>query len=322
VTFRIGVDLGGTQLRGAAFDKGAGATPRWSHKELVGDDRAPAAIVERVASVIERLASDASGPIPVGVGLAAMLADDRGAVALSPHLGWRGVPFGELLGRRLGTRFAVAVYNDVNAVTWGELEAGAARGCKDVLGVYVGTGIGGGVIVDGRLVAGATRCAGEIGHVKVRWDDAAERCACGARGCVEAYVGGSYLDRRIARELAHHKKSLALELAGRPADATVAHVDRAAALADEWALGLWSEVATLLAVALGNALALLNPERLVLGGGVLARAPTLCELVETTLMVVAPVPHVSELSIVMAELGDAAGLVGAAGLAAAAHPQP
>jgi glucokinase len=313
---RIGIDLGGTNLRGATFTTDS-PEPRWTHKERVGEARDPTSIVERLAQVIERLASDASGPIPVGVGIAAMLRDHQGTVALSPHLKWRDVAFGPLLARRLGARFRIGVYNDVNAVTWGEVVAGAARGCRDVLAVYVGTGIGGGVVADGRLVEGASNCAGEIGHVKVRWDDRAEPCECGARGCVEAYVGGSYLDRRIRRELGANKKrkSRALEIAGRLEAVTVAHVDQAAAEGDDWAIELWSELAPLLAVALGNALVILNSERLVLGGGVLERAPTLCELVQTTLMMVPPLPHLDGLEVAMAELGDMAGLVGAAALA-------
>lgn len=318
MSFRIGIDLGGTNLRAAAF-AGTDATPQLTHKELVGEPREPDAIVDRVATVVERLATGEPGPIPVGVGIAAMLRDRRGTVAISPHLRWRDVAFGELLARRLGARYEVGVYNDVNAVTWGEVEAGAARGCRDVLGVYVGTGIGGGVVAGGRLVEGTTNCAGEIGHVKVRWDDAAEPCACGSRGCVEAYVGGTYLERRIAKELAEKKKlrtGRVVELAGgKPEDVTATHVDQAAAEGDDWALGLWTELSTLLAVALGNALALLNPERLVLGGGVLTRTPTLAELAQTTLMVVAPMPHLERLEVAMAELGDHAGLVGAAALA-------
>jgi glucokinase len=320
VTLRIGIDLGGTNLRGAAFDTGDVSAPaQWAQRESVGSERDPAAIVERVAQMVERLAADGSSSIAVGVGIAAMLRDRRGTVAVSPHLHWRDVPFGELLAQRLGTRFRLGVYNDVNAITWGEHVAGSARGCRDVLAVYVGTGIGGGIIADGKLLEGSSNCAGEIGHVKVRWDDSAVPCACGGRGCVEAYCGGSYLDKRIGRELAAHKpkkQSRALVLAGSLDQVTPSHVDQAAAEGDDWALALWTEVATLLAVALGNALALLDSERLVLGGGLLSRTPMLFSLVETALMVVAPQPVLENLSIVEAELGDSAGLVGAAALAA------
>jgi len=138
VTIQIGLDLGGSNLRAAAF--GDDATPLVSHREAVGEDRAPAAVVERVARTIERLAGSAEGPIAVGVGVAALLRDRRGTVANSPHLRWRDVPFGELLRRRLDARYRLGIYNDMNAITWGEAVAGAARGCRDVLAVYVGIG--------------------------------------------------------------------------------------------------------------------------------------------------------------------------------------
>ncbi len=323
MTLRIGIDLGGTNLRGAAFDAAEIAAPAsWAQRETVGVERDPETIVERVATMVERLSSDGSSSIAVGVGVAAMLKDRRGGVAVSPHLGWREIAFGELLQARLGARFRLGVYNDVNAITWGEYVAGAARGCRDVLAVYVGTGIGGGVIANGQLIEGSTNCAGEIGHVKVRWDDDAAPCACGSRGCLEAYVGGSYVVRRIAKELASQTKkklskpSRAIAIAGTLDAVTPSHVDQAAAEGDDWALALWTELGTLLAVALGNALAVLDSERLILGGGLLSRTPTLHALVETALMVVAPQPVLAKLDIVSAELGDSAGIVGAAALAA------
>jgi len=311
----IGIDLGGTNLRAALFHDDT-AKPVAVHKEAVGEARDPASIVERVASIAERLVQSVSDPVTVGVGLAAMLKDRRGQVANSPHLRWRNVPFGELLAKRLGSRYRVGVYNDVNAIVWGEAVAGAARGCRDVLGVYIGTGIGGGVISGGVLVEGATNCAGEIGHVKVRWDDAAAPCACGGKGCVEAYCGGSYVAKRIAAEvLTKGKKSLAITLAGAPEAVTPGHVDRAAEEGDEWALGLWTELAPLLGVALGNAISILNPERLVLGGGLLGRTPVLYGLVGIALTIAVPAASLDPLTIVPAELGDDAGLVGAANLA-------
>ena len=315
MTISIGIDLGGSNLRAAAFG-GDSATPLAVHREAVGDDRAPEAIVERMARTIERLAGGSADPVTVGVGVAALLRDRRGTVANSPHLRWRDVPFGELLGRRLGARYRLGVYNDVNAITWGEAVAGAARGYRDVLAVYVGTGIGGGLIAGGQLIEGASHCAGEIGHTKVRWDDDAAPCMCGGRGCVEAYVGGRYLIARIRRELANkRRKTTVIERAGGSIDAvTPGHVDDAALDGDAWALALWTELAALLAVALGNALAILNSQRLILGGGVLERTPALRTMAEIDLMLVAPA-SLEPLTVAVAELGDEAGLVGAARLA-------
>lgn len=312
----IGIDLGGSNLRVAAF--GDDHLPLEVHREPVGDERSPEEIVERLARAAEQFVTPAmAGVIPIGVGIAAMLSDRVGTVANSPHLRWRDVPFGMLLARRLGPRFAIGVYNDVNAITWGEAVAGAARGCRDVLAVYVGTGIGGGIIANGQLLEGATSCAGEIGHVKVRWDEAAAPCACGGRGCVEAYVGGSYVVRRIVSELSKKgARSAALVLAGSADQVTPSHVDQAAADGDDWALGLWTELAPMLGVALANALCITNSERLILGGGMLSRTPTLYALAEAALLVAMPSGIRGPLEVVPAELGDDAGLVGAARLAA------
>jgi glucokinase len=310
---RIGIDLGGTNLRVATVDEGA--TLLDVRKEEVGEPRDPATIVERCATLVEELSANARG-VSVGIGIAAMLRDRQGTIANSPHLRWRDVPFGTLLAKRLGSRFALGVYNDVNAIVYGEAVAGAARGCRDVLGVFVGTGIGGGLIVNGALVEGTSNCAGEIGHAKVRWDEQAAPCACGSRGCIEAYVGGSYVQKRIRAELAAGAQSSAIALAGGVENVNPGHIDQAAAEGDEYALALWTELAPLLAVTLGNAITVLNPERLVLGGGMLGRSPTLYQLVETTLMVAGNAPTLEPLSIELAQLGDDAGLVGSAHLAA------
>ncbi len=312
---RIGIDLGGSNLRIASLKSDSPALVE-QHKEAVGEPRDPETLVGKIAALVERFAASTTEPTPVGIGIAAMLRDRRGTVANSPHLRWRDVPFGQLLAKRLGPRYTLGIYNDVNAIVYGEHAFGAAKGFRDVLGVYVGTGIGGGLIVNGALVEGATNCAAEIGHVKVRWDDDAAPCACGQRGCVEAYVGGSYVAKRIAAELAGGAASSAIELAGGVDRVTPSHVDEAAGQGDPWALGLWEKLAPLLAVALGNAIAVLNPERLVLGGGLLGRTPTLYELVVTMLPLVAPVASMEPLSIAEAVLGDDAGIVGAAALAA------
>jgi glucokinase len=326
----IGVDLGGTNLRAAIY-RGLGdaadaagrgesvppPVPLAQHKVKVGEPRDPDTVVAKIADAVGLLLAEAKAPadtaIPVGVGIAAMLRDRRGGVANSPHLRWRDVAFGDQLSARLGLRHPVGVYNDVNAIAYGEYGLGAGAGAPNVLAVYVGTGIGGGLVVDGRLVEGASQCAGEIGHVKVRWDDQAAPCACGGRGCVEAYVGGSYVQRRIRGELAGGAPSSALVIAGgKIDDVTPGHVDEAAAAGDPWALELWAELAPLLGVTLANAVSLLNPDRLVLGGGMLGRTPVLREQVVASLLVAAPGALLEPLQIVDAALGDDAGLVGAA----------
>lgn len=329
----VGVDLGGSNLRVAAYrELGAAAAacgqrgealaqePAAVVRRPVGEDRRMEAIIARIADAIGEVLGAVGVSrvtvVPVGVGIAAMLSDRKGTVANSPHLGWRNAAFGPALAKKLGPARPIGVYNDVNAVAYGEFGVGAGAGARDMLCVYIGTGIGGGLVMNGELVEGATNCAGEIGHVKVAWGDDAARCNCGGRGCVEAYVGGSYVQARIRRELANGARSLAVDLAGGDASAVnPGHVDAAAAEGDPWALALWTELAPLFAVALGNAITLLNPDRVVLGGGMFGRTPTLRDQSLLALSLVSPPALLDPADIVMAALGDDAGLVGSALLA-------
>lgn len=331
----IGVDLGGTNMRVAVFGGlvSAGASPSAStiatmlaplaaHREPVGEPRDPETVARRLSEIIDELATSAgvgTERVPVGIGIAAMLRGYSGMVANAPNLRWRDVPFGSILGGYLGPSRPVTLYNDVNAITYGEYAFGAGIGASDVLAVFVGTGIGGGIVAGGRLVEGATNCAGEIGHVKVAYGEDAPLCACGTRGCIEAFVGGHHLQRRIRRDLAHGFDSLAVELAGGdPAVVHPGHVDEAAARGDRYALDLYAELAPLLAICLGNAVSLLNPGRLILGGGVLLGAPVFREHVVTAMQLAVTPALLEPVTIVDTVLGDDAGIIGSALLAARA----
>jgi glucokinase len=327
----IGIDIGGTNIRMALFrglraaaavaaggehdeELSEATRPVVERREPVGRDRDPGSVVARLADLVGSLLAEAGCadiPVPVGVGFAGMLRGDRGFVVTSPNVGWREVPFGDLLRDKLGSRHHVAVENDANAIAWGEFHMGAGRGAKDVLAVYVGTGIGGGAVVNRTLVTGSG-AAVEIGHVKVVWDDGARRCACGLKGCIEAYAGGELLSRRARAELTGGARSAAVELAGSIEAVNPGHLDAAAAEGDEYALGLWAEVGPLLGVVLANAVTLFNPQRLILGGGVLSRTPVLREHAIAALQVAVNPPAAETLSIVNALLGDDAGVVGSA----------
>jgi glucokinase len=305
----VGVDLGGTNLRMAVFERGERIA---EHKERVGTERDPESLADRIAGYV-RDASPAGAP--VGIGIAAMLRDHDGVVNLAPNLEWSDVPFGALVRERLPGR-TIGVYNDVNAITYGEWACGAGRGVDNLIAVYVGTGIGGGIIAHGQLVTGAHNACAEIGHTKVVVGPTARPCNCGLRGCVEAYAGGTYLLHRVRSELGAGQSSLAAELAGDSAAVTPAHVDEAARRGDPYAVHLWEEVAPLLGAALANFCTLLNPEVLVLGGGVIEHAPELHRrTIESCWALINP-PAGEGLRIVGAALGDDAGIIGASLLVA------
>jgi glucokinase len=311
---RIGIDLGGSTLRIGLFD-GAVAI---SSSRIALALPTPSFVVEHIATTCHQMRQQAhiaeSTLLPLGLGIAAMLQGGTGIVSNAPNLRWIDVDVKSMLEQGLGASYHIIIENDVNAIAWGEFRYGAGIGVRDTLTVCFGTGIGAGVISNGRLVQGAV-CAGELGHTKIAWDAAAIPCACGSRGCIEAYAGGAALQSRIRRELAQGVSIATVAHAGGIELATPAHVDQAAQAGDEWALSLWTEMATIIAVTLGNALAVLGSEVLVIGGGMMSRTPLLLEQTIIAVELVAPPVILQRLRIVPASLGDAAGPLGAADLA-------
>lgn len=307
----IGVDAGGTNVRLCAIGAGPSRVGAVSRAEwrAAGEDRVAtlaAAIVNGCVEVTG--ATPAALDVPIGVGIAAQLSSDGRTVRNAPNIGWRDVPLASALESALGVGPGrVHLENDVNAILQGELGFGAARGAKHALAVYWGTGIGGAIVVDGRLRMGAGGNAGEIGHVKLVGDTAA--CGCGERGCVEARWGGAALLRRLAADVA---SGAAAHLV--PADGSALHpglVDAAAASGDAYSVALWGDAAEAVGTAMANAVTLLNPSHLVLGGGVWSRCPTLAsavrQVVERQTLAVAR----GDLQMVDGMLGDEAGMLGA-----------
>lgn len=305
----LSFDIGGTHLRGAIVD---------AEGKVVVDGRLSSSglsveqLVERAATLARDLEQRAGVRVErVGAGVAAMLPEPGEVIENAPNLGWRDAPLWRLLTDALEGRL-VRLYNDVDASAYGETAHGAARGCSDVICVFVGTGVGSGIISGGRLLRGHRGVAAEFGHIKVA-PEGGRRCGCGATGCLEAYTGGAALLARIAAAVADGSAAAVAARAGGQI-ATVAHVDEAAAAGDAFAVALWDEVATHLAVALANLVTVLNPARLVLGGGVLARAPGLLARVKDGVYRYSNAVALTGFEIVDVGLGDDGGLIGAAAL--------
>jgi glucokinase len=186
-----GVDIGATKFAAGLCDSIGRrlATARGP----TGRGSAPAEVAERVAQAVEECERRCGRrAASVGVGIAAQVSPDGRMAVFSPNLRWNRVPLAAMLRRRLGR--PVLLLNDVRAATIGEWMHGAGRACDDLVCLFIGTGVGGGVVSGGRLLVGANNTAGELGHVKV--ETPGRRCTCGAHGCLEAYVGGWALARR------------------------------------------------------------------------------------------------------------------------------
>jgi glucokinase len=289
----VGVDLGGTHIRAVAFDDEL--APIGRAEAPTGAEESVDAVVERVAGcVTEALGGEAAAG--VGVGSAGLIDPWRGMVVLASNLGWRDVPLRDLLAAALGG-VTVRVDMDTNAAALAEARLGAGRGLRHLLYVTVGTGVGGGEVLHGRIYHGATGGTGQIGHVVV--DPGGPPCGCGGRGCVEVYASGAGILAR-ARE------------ANVPGEPTTAAVFAAAAGGDPAAAAVIDAGADALGVALATYVNLNNPEAIVLGGGVADASPSYRARVELAMRERA-IPALAEVvSVVPGALGDDAGTIGGA----------
>jgi glucokinase len=312
----VGVDVGGTKLLAVTVVDG----------EVVDELRTPTpgggdAIIEGVADSVARLSARAGrGPdhniVAVGLGVAGLV-DRDGVLHIGPNLpGVVDYPFGAALTERLG--LPVVVDNDATCATWAEHELGAARGAVNAVLVTLGTGIGGGLVVDGALVRGARGFAGEPGHMVV--DPAGPVCPCGRRGCWERFASGSGLGR-LAREAAEAGLvARVVELAGGDPEAVRGeHVTAAGREGDAGALAVLDRFGWWVALGIANLVDLVDPEVVVVGGGLVEAGELLLRPVRASFtdLVLAPERR-PPVRVVAAELGERAGAVGAALLATAA----
>ena len=305
----LGIDLGGTYARAAVVDDLG--TILGQAKVTLGE-RTPEAVVSAIADAAQQAQRQAPGATVThcGVGAAGQLQGSSGFILVAPNLGWRNVPFGDLLGKKLGQ--PVHVVNDLSAAAWGEHCAGASLGIPDVFTVFVGTGVGSAIIVNGALVHGARGVAGELGHVKVVVDG--RQCGCGEKGCLEAYTGGHHLIAMMKDALARGGAPRLRELVG-SGEPSPAHLEQASDAGDADAKVIYERALDYLSLAVANQITVLNPGRLILGGGVLFHTPRLRARLEKSLFTLASVSSREGLTVASAMLGDDSGLVGAALLA-------
>ncbi len=305
----VGIDLGGTKIFGALVDGAASDEPTVvRHDKAATPTTSAEAIIDAVVDMVRSLHPE---PAAVGIGTPGVVESASGVVARAPNLeGFdRPVPLGSLLTERLG--IPVTVANDVNAAAFGEVMVGAARGHRDVLAVWMGTGLGAGLILDGRLRIGPSGLAGELGHVVVVPNG--RECACGGLGHVEAYIGRRAMEDR-ARELHAQGRSTSLvELAGddrmKSKVFATAYED-----GDEVAVELIERGLALLGIAVANAVVTVDVAAVVVGGGLGERLDKVAvDRLAHSLRALrfSGTPPV----VLSAALGDPAGAIGAAVLA-------
>jgi glucokinase len=309
--FTLGVDLGGTKVETALVDEQGHVLS--SHREPTHPDRGAERIIDDIVNCIASCLDKGAGQAAaLGIGVAGQI-DRSGVVRASPNLRWENVPLKALLEKKV--RMPVVVINDVRAALWGEWRHGAGSGTDDLVVVFVGTGIGGGVVSGGRVLEGCGNAAGELGHTVIVRDG--RKCHCPNRGCLEAYAGGWAIAERaqtaVGSDWAAGRRLTAL--AGRVEDITAGTVAQAFAEGDDLARQLVVETADLLGQGLVSVVNAFNPCRLILGGGVIEGIPGMLPVIERVVRERALSAAADGLQIIRAALGTEAGIVGAAALA-------
>ncbi len=313
--FCIGIDLGGTAVKYALVDEQS--APRADHQVATPAGDGADAVVEAMAAGAEQLLHNAgvdkADVAGVGIGSPGPLDIDAGIIIDTPNIdGFKDFPLRDRLADRLA--LPAVLENDANAAALGECLAGAARGARSLVLLTLGTGVGSGVIIDGRLVHGAHGMGGEIGHMIV--DPGGRLCGCGQRGCVERYASATFLAQHARKlvEAGDRPSSLADVLAAK-GDLDAKDVHQAALAGDAVAADVWDEALRMLAVACVNIARALDPELILFGGGMANAGAGLLEPLTEHYLALHWTLHDACTRLALAALGNDAGSIGAAGAA-------
>lgn len=302
---RLGIDLGGTSAK-VALVSASYKILRQGSVPTTGFPNA-GALAKELAAVCRELVPE--GKIrQVGVGVAGDIDFQNGIVRVSPNLGWKKIPLKALLQKEL--RCPVVVDNDANVAAWGLYKSQVSKKVSDLVVLTLGTGVGGGIVIDRRLHRGATGSAGEIGHLNIAEDG--PLCNCGNRGCLETYVGGPHIVRRVRAALeSGQSSSLQKIFEEDPDQITPRVVAEAANNGDSYALSVWSQVGHALGIALGDLIYLLNPQMIMFTGGVAQAKNLILDPMKETLQRRAFQTPIQAVKIKIAANAAHAGVIGA-----------
>ncbi len=312
----VGVDLGGTSINVGVVSYD-GSRVLAMRSSPTGADKGPKHVVDRILVMIREAMSDAAkeadipeeGFLGIGVGSPGPLDRATGTVIETPNLGWRNFPLRDLVANAIG--LPAELDNDANAATLGEWWVGAARGVDNVVGVTLGTGIGGGIVLDGQVFHGVSDVAGEIGHMSI--DSTGRLCKCGNYGCLEAYASGPAIAARAVEGLLTGEESLLPSMVdGDISRITAETVYEGIVAGDTYAKEVMRDTAKFLGSGIANLINLLNPEIVVISGGVTRAGDQLLEPLRHEVRRRAFRRAFESCQIVTSELGNQAGVIGAA----------
>ena len=310
-TLAIGVDLGATTIKTGLVNNSGEILYQTKLPSRALDG--PGAVVEQIAASIRDALNHTNGKETVGIGIGAPgVVGSDGVVKSPPNFNaWDVFPLAREVQNIFNT--TVRIENDANAAALAEARFGAGKEHKDFLFVIWGTGVGGGIILDGELYRGTTGGAGEIGHMCIDYNG--PQCNCGSRGCVEAFVGQRYLSQRTAERLKRHPDSRILQLVGGNIENIEPYyIAQAAHEGDTLAKEILVEAGTLLGVALGGVMNIFDLRVSIIGGGVSGAGEFVFEAIRNSVQAHVLKHMRPEIRVLPAKLGNSAGILGAAGL--------
>jgi glucokinase len=305
----IGIDLGGTKIGFAVVDSSGQIV---YHKHIsTNATQGPPAIINLLIQEIADLRSSQHFQIKaLGIGVAGQVEAASGIVKFAPNLNWHHVPLKSQISSKVDV--PVAVLGDVRSATYGEWKYGSGKGCDDLVCLFIGTGIGGGIVSQGQLVNGYSNTAGEIGHMVV--DQNGPKCTCGSWGCVEAFAGGWAIASQAQKYVKEDTKAGAylLKVCQTAENITAKDVALGAEEGDLLCQKVIKQATDAVAVSCVNIVNVLNPKKLIIGGGVIKGIPSLLDEIKKGVQKRALAAAQESLEIIPAHLGEEAGVIGAA----------
>ena len=260
----IGIDIGGTFVKFTVINQNKNilkATAIATNKKL-----SKRSFVKELAAVVKTWQEDFEGEnFVIGIGIAGDTDNTKGVLHFAPNIPWHNFEIADMLKKETG--FPCYACNDASIAAWGIYDYEFKRRYKNIMVITLGTGVGGGLIIDGKLYQGASGSAGEFGHIKVDYSKTALRCACGDKGCLEAYIGTNGLKKQMKEAAKSAPKGVLAKLLKENKFA-IKLLSDAASAGDKNALQIWHNLGYYLAVALSDVVLLFNPEAIVLTGGV------------------------------------------------------
>lgn len=303
----IGIDLGGTYIKYGLVDE-TGKILKKGMLPTKGEEKSREIVINQMALAIKDVWSEEIEGIGIGT---PGIVDNNGAVFESPNLpDWHNFNLREIFEKMFNKR--VVVENDANSIAWGEFLFGAGKGTRTIVCLTLGTGLGGGVVINGKLLRGAIYSAAELGHMVV--DYKGRRCGCGSIGCIEAYVGRDYIVKSAIRKIKKGEKSILTEMVKDLSEITPKMISEAYQKGDKLAEEVWIEMATALGAFLAGIVNMLNPDRIILAGGIAQAGEILFSTVRKTINERAMHALSKTVEIVPAGLGNDAGIISGAAL--------